>query len=118
MQHHHTVEDIVQWILTNRKEGSAFKGYTEHTIRKRLLEATDNGELMITTNNKGEIFGVAVYKRVLHVEHVLTTQPCSLGILLNNLYARFPGFIGQAFRKGKLVRYNNPKRLQQLTFKL
>jgi len=113
----HTVEDVVQWILRQKGE-NVFKGWTEDAIRSRMLEAAQSGEMMIDTNNKGEIFGVVVFHKILYVEHILTSTRFSFRTLIMSLCNKFPGFKAQAHRNNKLVNYTKPMRLTQLTINL
>lgn len=77
-----TVEDLVQWILKNRR-GVVFEGWTEETLRPFLLECLDRNLLFYATDQQENLTSVVTVQKQSHfrlyLAHALTTKPGELG---------------------------------------
>jgi len=105
-----TVEDLVQWILKNRR-GVVFEGWTEENLRPFLLECIDHNLLFYGTDPQGDFTSVVtVQKRSpfrLYLAHALTTKPGELGRqFFERLFILWPGVkYVEADRHGKTHEY-------------
>ncbi len=113
-----TVEDLVQWILTNRR-GYVFKDWPEQEIRHHLLECLNENRLFVDTDKEtGAIIGMLTGEKIFHVQNMLTTRKDSFHTLLESIYTAFPFFKFKAWRssKSKEVIYNGrPKHIVGLS---
>lgn len=116
-----SVQELVEWIITNRK-GSAFKGDTEFELMAGVQEDIANHNLLFVLDSNDKLIGVTTFiidheNGVLFVKNILITQYSALAIFAQHFKDHFQGFGICANRNNEEIMYNTSRLINHLMMK-
>lgn len=116
-----SVQELVEWIITNRK-GSAFKGDTEFELMAGVQEDLANHNLLFVLDSNDKLIGVTTFiidheNGVLFVKNILITQYSALAIFAQHFKDHFQGFGICANRNNEEIMYNTSRLINHLIMK-
>jgi hypothetical protein len=116
-----TLGDIVKFILDNRGDSDAFKGWSEEEIAREVSEGVREESFVVDCDVEGNILGVILCEKnieykILHVKAILIKKPAmgTMQRFLKEFYKRCRGYDLTANRNGKPVRYKQSHKVFRL----
>lgn len=91
------VSDIVYFILENRKDSPAFRGYTLEMVTEEVVRAAETDTLYYTVDQNNQVDGVMIVK-----QDDKTLRICNMIVLVEGVGLRL---IDLVFNKYKTLEY-------------
>jgi len=110
-----TLKELVDWILANRSK-AAFRDYSPNKIANLLIHSMQQGVFCFSFDKEEKINGVVCGERTPYnvmIHDILTTSPGVIKKFMKHYMTLYPYHTILAERKGKLVTYTNPSKLER-----
>lgn len=111
------VEELTRFILLHRT-GKVFAKYSEQEIRDELRQADNDGLLYIARDEEDKIvaFCSGSYSEGrVHVNNCISICEGALGLIATAFEHDYPRAQLQAYRAGKMTKYNTKRLLYKLS---
>jgi hypothetical protein len=103
--------EVLKFVIKHRKAGGSFTDVSISAVARRLLEASQTGQLLITSDKLNTITGIIIayplLEKVLFVEQMLCITTESFKQFRSFMQSKYPGYQLAYERHGRLRQYKH-----------